>query len=449
MQCKYTPEMGFSYKKKLILIFLIIALGTIAGGVTTYLNQQTLNVNNKWVEHTVDVLYESEKALSLSEDIVLIGQGYAITGDSSLLSKFNSTLRVTNNSITILKNLVKDNNKQMKRIDSLHTLILDRINLSNETMLIRSKKGFATTPLLINATKGMDKIRNLISWIQAEEKKLLKIRQDASANSYSIFTSSLYTLICFTMLLLLIAFFVIKHNLLQESIFRESSILESKSKEMEQFTYITSHELRHPLLTIEGYIKILEEDYADKLDKEANYYLKSISSAAKQMEIRIIGLFNYSMLSQIKKLENVNCNKIAESLLVDLHTIIESTRAKITVNNLPTLKVSPPEFKQLFQHLITNALKFKKMDVIPELIISVKKKKDSYQFEFCDNGIGIERKNIKKIFNIFKRLHTPDEYEGAGLGLAYCKKIVELHHGTIWVKSQPGSGSSFYFTIKI
>jgi light-regulated signal transduction histidine kinase (bacteriophytochrome) len=218
---------------------------------------------------------------------------------------------------------------------------------------------------------------------------------------------------------------------------------------MEQFTYITSHELRHPLLTIEGYIKILEEDYADKLDKEANYYLKSISSAAKQMEIRIIGLFNYSMLSQIKKLENVNCNKIAESLLVDLHTIIESTRAKITVNNLPTLKVSPPEFKQLFQHLITNALKFKKMDVIPELIISVKKKKDSYQFEFCDNGIGIERKNIKKIFNIFKRLHTPDEYEGAGLGLAYCKKIVELHHGTIWVKSQPGSGSSFYFTIKI
>jgi light-regulated signal transduction histidine kinase (bacteriophytochrome) len=278
---------------------------------------------------------------------------------------------------------------------------------------------------------------------------LLNKRQEANLKSNVTFTNSLYTLISFTVLLLLIALFTVRHNLKQEVRYRESSILEAKSQEMEQFTYFTSHELRHPVLTIQSYIKIFEEENSGKLDDTGKQYLKCMSNLASQMDTLIQGVFNYSRLSKTKKWEQIDCNEVIQSVLFDLNSIIQSSSAKITVMPLPVLKGSPSDIKQLFLGFTTNALKFRKVNSVPELAISARKDEGSYIFEFCDKGIGIEEKNQKKIFNIFRRLHTTEEFEGFGLGLAYCKKIVELHHGRIWVKSKLGQGSSFYFTIKI
>jgi signal transduction histidine kinase len=440
--------MRLSYQQKLVVLFSIIVLGTITGALTTYFNHQSVKTSNNWVEHTIAVLYESERTLSLTQDIILVGQGYALTGDSNYLSPFNSALFLLHSSVTNLRDLVKDNMTQTERLDTLQKLIFNRVNLTKKNVTA-NRRAFPATQLFVNSYRNMRTIRSLTQRIQTEEENLLKKRQAASIVSYSTFINSFYTLICFTILLLFIALFTVKHNFKEEKKYRESSILESKSKEMEQFTYITSHELRHPLLTIQNYIKIFNEDHSNQLDKEGLRYLTSISGAAKQMEILIMGLFEYSRLSKTKQLEKVNCNEAIEAVLLDLHLIIQSTNAKITVNHLPILQASPSELKQLFQSLITNALKFKKCNERPQLTISATKMADSYQFEFCDNGIGIEEKDSKKIFNIFKRLHPAEEYEGTGLGLAYCKKIVELHHGQIWVKSRPSQGSSFYFTIKI
>lgn len=240
----------------------------------------------------------------------------------------------------------------------------------------------------------------------------------------------------------------ITKNKEQEEELRKYSILEAKSKEMEQFAHIASHDLRHPLLTILNYIKIFDEDYADKLDEEGKYCLQAISGAAHRMDTLILGLLDYSRLSQIKELEIVNCNETIQAVLADLNSTIKSTKAKITVHDLPTIRAYPIEIRQLFQNLVTNALKFNKSGTTPELIISAKKETEGYRFEFRDNGIGIEEKDMEKLFLIFQRLHPSDEYEGTGLGLAYCKKIVEMHHGKIWVESTPNQGSSFYFTIK-
>lgn len=239
----------------------------------------------------------------------------------------------------------------------------------------------------------------------------------------------------------------ITKNKEEEARQRKYSILEAKSKEMEQFTYIASHDLRHPLLTILNYIKIFEEDYGEKLDEGAKNYLQSISGAASRMDKLIIGLLDYSRLSKIKQLETVDCNKLMEAILEDLDSTINASHAKIQVGDLPTLQAYPLEMSQLFQNLLTNALKFKKSDTPLELHISAKKQEEGYCFEFRDNGIGIEEKDMGKIFQIFQRLHTEEEFEGTGLGLAYCKKIVELHSGQIWVESKIDEGSSFYFTI--
>ena len=232
-----------------------------------------------------------------------------------------------------------------------------------------------------------------------------------------------------------------------ESTLVQLSVLEAKSKEMEQFTYIASHDLRHPLLTILNYAKILFEDHADALNEEATHCIQSIIGSANRMNKLIHGLLDYSRLSKIKDPQLTNCNELMQEALSDLHSIIESSQAKITVGELPIFKAYPLELKQLFQNLITNAIKFKKKDAAPEITISATEDKGIYYFEFADNGIGIEEKDIPKIFLIFQRLHSKDEYEGTGIGLAFCKKIVELHRGDIWVNSAINKGSTFHFTI--
>lgn len=228
---------------------------------------------------------------------------------------------------------------------------------------------------------------------------------------------------------------------------RKFAILESKSKEMEQFAYIASHDLREPLLTIKNYAELFTEEYSGKLDEDADEYLKRISRAAYRMDELIRGLLDYSRLSKVKTLQQTDSQEILNETLADLNLIIRNSQAIIHAEQLPTLLTYPLEFKQLFQNLISNAIKFRKKDAVPEINISAENKNGAWIFTFSDNGIGIDEVDREKIFGLFQRVHNRSEYAGSGIGLAYCKKIVELHHGNIWVDSQPGKGSSFYFTI--
>lgn len=228
---------------------------------------------------------------------------------------------------------------------------------------------------------------------------------------------------------------------------RKFAILESKSKEMEQFAYIASHDLREPLLTIKNYVELFSDEYKEKLDEESAEYLHRITRAAVRMDELMRGLLDYSRLSKIKELQKVDCNDVVNQVIADLNSLISNSHAKITVDHLPVLMAYPLEIKQLFQNLLTNAIKFRKEGVEPEIRISAQKLKGVWTFKIADNGIGIRPVDSEKIFGLFQRLHNRNEYPGSGIGLAYCKKIVELHHGSIWVESTPGAGSSFYFTI--
>jgi|GEM_PF-6052748 len=228
---------------------------------------------------------------------------------------------------------------------------------------------------------------------------------------------------------------------------RKFAILESKSKEMEQFAYIASHDLREPLLTIKNYVELFSDEYKEKLDEESAEYLHRITRAAVRMDELMRGLLDYSRLSKIKELQKVDCNDVVNQVVADLNSLISSSHAKITVDYLPVLMAYPLEMKQLFQNLLTNAIKFRKSGVEPEIRISAQKLRGVWTFKISDNGIGIRPVDSEKIFGLFQRLHNRNEYPGSGIGLAYCKKIVELHHGSIWVESTPGAGSSFYFTI--
>lgn len=238
-----------------------------------------------------------------------------------------------------------------------------------------------------------------------------------------------------------------------KDILRQSLELEAKNNELEQFAYIASHDLKEPLVTISSLIDLLVEDYGDKFDEEGRMNITFIQDSSDRMRKLIDAILAYSRLGKSKEYDSVNCNLVIKTLESDLQNVISRTNSKIETKNLPTINAAELEIRLLFQNLISNGIKFTKPNVTPLVTISAEETtiNDSsfWQFAVKDNGIGIPEKHRERIFSIFQRLHSREEYEGTGIGLAHCKKIVESHGGKIWLTSQEGEGTTFYFTIPV
>jgi PAS domain S-box-containing protein len=225
--------------------------------------------------------------------------------------------------------------------------------------------------------------------------------------------------------------------------------LELKNKGLEQFASIASHDLQEPLRTVSNYMQVFEEEYSGKLDDKANGYLHSVKKATNRMSLLIKSLLDFARLGHNSKLTKVDCKKLIVDVIADLDTLIKRTNTVINVKKMPILNVYEPELRELFQNLITNAIKFRKKNIHPEIVIISEKKGEQWEFTVADNGIGIAPTNFEKVFIIFQQLHTvADGYEGNGIGLANCKKIALLHQGDIWIESVLGQGSTFHFTIQ-
>lgn len=224
--------------------------------------------------------------------------------------------------------------------------------------------------------------------------------------------------------------------------------LKNKNEELAQFTYIASHDLQEPLRTVLNFTNLFEEEYKGQLNEQADTYLHFISQASNRMSNLIKGLLDYSRIGHNTNLANVNLNRVLSDLQIDLHSTINETGTKFNIGSLPQIIGFKVELGLLFQNLILNAIKFRKEKEKPTISINAHDKVGFYEFSVQDNGIGIAKEHQKKIFTIFQRLHTQLEYEGTGIGLAHCQKIVELHEGTMRVSSIPEQGSTFIFTIK-
>jgi len=220
------------------------------------------------------------------------------------------------------------------------------------------------------------------------------------------------------------------------------------NKELEQFAFIASHDLQQPLRTVSNYMQLFEKKYLEQLDEDAHKYMRSANSAISRMNLLIKSLMTFSQLGSNKVLAFVDCRKVINDVVEDLGTLIKTTDAIIEISTMPQLEIYETEMHQLFQNLITNAIKFQKIDSQPIIKISSHEMEGKWKFCVSDNGIGIEANHYEKIFDIFQRLNNKKDFEGSGIGLANCKKIVQLHQGDIWLDSIPGEGSRFYFTIQ-
>lgn len=234
---------------------------------------------------------------------------------------------------------------------------------------------------------------------------------------------------------------------LEEKVQQRTQELARSNRDLEQFAYVAGHDLQEPLRAVAGFVELLKNRLGNTLDGDNLKYMNFAIEGAHRMQSLIQGLLEYSRVgNRAKESKLVDMKRAVCYALDHLKIAIEKADADVIVGDLPTIRADEVQFVQLFQNLIGNAVKFT-ADKKPCVEITAEKKEGFWQFAVRDNGIGIEQEYTERVFLIFQRLHTRQKYPGTGIGLSICKKIIERHGGKIWVESQPGQGSTFYFTV--
>jgi PAS domain S-box-containing protein len=235
----------------------------------------------------------------------------------------------------------------------------------------------------------------------------------------------------------------------EEELARKMQELARSNQDLEQFAYVASHDLQEPLRMVASYTQLLAERYQDKLDENADKYIRYAIEGAMRMQTLLEDMLAFSRVGRNGfVMTQADCRVAVEEALQNLHAAIQEGSAEVKTGPLPAVTADRTQLRQLFQNLIGNAIKFRS-SAPPMISVGVEEKGEEWQFAVSDNGIGIAPEHTQAIFAIFQRLHTRTEYPGNGIGLAICKRIVERHGGRIWVESQPGEGSTFRFTIPV
>ncbi len=245
----------------------------------------------------------------------------------------------------------------------------------------------------------------------------------------------------------------IEHQLriqkLQRQLVERNQELVRSNRELERFAHVVSHDLQQPLQSITGFTQLLQIKYQDYPDETILNYLERIYDSGSRMQRLIQDLLIYSKVGgEALEFQEVDCNQVLHQVMNDLQAAIAEKQAVLTYEHLPCVLGNETQLIQLLQNLIANAIKFVAPDTNPQIKIAATKQGEHWLFEVQDNGIGIEAHNLEGIFEIFQRTRAAKNYPGTGVGLATCRKIVENHGGKIWVDSQPGIGTTFYFTIR-
>lgn len=383
----------------------------------------------------------------------------------------------------VIKNQIEDLNKKEKALiekdNSIKNLFVET-ELKNKTILEKIALGRVNEERIKNQINQLSFQQERIDSINNQINNQIVILEEQSNNiknknkilaekniiidtqrKHNIMLTILSTMLLILSLSLLVAYvrnkkLNIRLNAQHIEIKAQSKLLSSKNNELEQFAYITSHDLQEPLNTISSLIDIIKIEFEDKFNSEGKEMLGFIKEGSVRMKKLIDGLLQYSRLGRDKELKNVNCVPLLDLLKEDLQSTINNTGAEINYDNLPTITANELELKLLFQNLISNSIKFRDSNIKPKIDISCEKGSDNddvtsekkfWIFSITDNGIGIPKEYQDRVFNIFQRLHSRSDYEGSGIGLAHCKKIVEAHSGKIWFTSENGLGTTFYFSI--
>jgi PAS domain S-box-containing protein len=236
---------------------------------------------------------------------------------------------------------------------------------------------------------------------------------------------------------------------LEEQVKLRTEELAKSNADLKQFAYVASHDLREPLRMISSFLQLLERRYKDQLDEDANEFIGFAVDGAKRLDTMIMDLLEYSRVANKEiQFTDVDLVEVMDQIKSNLNILIKENSTQIIYDSLPIIRGDENQMVILLQNIIINAIKYRREET-PKIRVSAEKNGDEFVFSVKDNGIGIDPQHLERIFTIFQRLHNHEEYEGSGIGLAIAHRIVHQHGGEIWAESQPGKGSTFYYTMPI
>ncbi|MEP1035617.1 ATP-binding protein [Ekhidna sp.] len=232
-----------------------------------------------------------------------------------------------------------------------------------------------------------------------------------------------------------------------EALEEQMKILKTRNDQLVQFNYATTHDLREPINTVLGCSTLLESDYLQVLDEDGQKLVQFTKKAAYRMSELVSALSEYLSIGLEFKREHVDVKNLVHEVIDSMNGSVSNSRATIEVGPMPDLNANKMELKRVFQNLIGNSIKYKRKNVAPQICVSAQKRKGNWLFAVKDNGIGISKKDIPRAFQLFRQLHSKDEYDGMGLGLSIARRVIELHGGQIWLESTVDEGTTFFFTL--
>lgn len=429
------------------------------------LKESAITTGERWQElyQQSSRSLEEERVRTAEQQVQMSRQEQLIANQNKRINDQLSLIDTRNVQVEELQKKINDQNKQFLQLQAMTEAQqrefeekeqkLNALEEDYQQQTIAKQEEIAVLDSILEAQK--QELSNQVSQIRQQGKTLQKQRQELNAQKWFTILFAGIAFLAFLTIFFFWRGYRIKRkankDLAEKNIAIESQArkIAQKSQEMEQFAYIASHDLQEPLNTITGSISLIDPD---KLDDVGKYSLQFIDSAINRMRKMIQGLLEHSKLGAEVEFQQVDSNQILQQVETNLQQKILDKEAVIQWGNLPMLYGHEVELILLFQNLIGNALKFTKQDELPEVHISaearIKASEKFWLFRVRDNGIGIDPAQHHKVFGMFQRVNSRSAYEGSGIGLAHCKKIVELHGGKIWVDSQLGQGSTFNFTIR-
>lgn len=444
------------------------------------------------VVHNTQITRQSlERIYSALKDHESALRGYALVRDTAYIFKQTST-RSIDTHLALVDSLISGDSAQINHLKKLKSLIVFQIKHQDSVIQHLRNKDYQKAALLFSDLKrsdiGMDSIQSLISKMQKIESKLSADRA-LDAKKHTVLATMVGVAVSmFSILIFIIAFYFVdqelkrsnRHIQEKESLYSQiaeiNTALESANKSLQQlnaelegknfqlekyaaelssFTHITSHDMQEPLRKIEFFISIVEERDVSNLSENGRKYFEKIRQHVGRMRQLFLSMLDFSLANTIDKhIEDVDLNDVLDQTSNALKTYIKDTNAMIESDPLPSVRGIRYQFLQLFENIISNAIKFRRHDIVPEIQVSlahispgehnVKGLKNSvayYRINFTDNGIGFDPRNAEKVFGIFQRLKN-DSY-GVGIGLAICRKIAENHGGIVVAESAPQQGATF------
>jgi signal transduction histidine kinase len=405
--------------------------------------------SENWISHTYQVKLKIERCYGLLLEAESDQRGYLLNNDDSYLLNIAKAENLLYSGLHELDSLISDNPRQVKNVGILQSLMLTR--LSRLHILLDSMGHSGNFIVSHFTSKGriiMDTINTQVRVMQAEEDALLEKRnfikqvQDERVIIFII----LFSIIAFAILMW--SFLTIRsENLLrrnaQNEIIAQNEKLERQNRDLTTFANIASHDLKEPLRKIQMFTDRIADSNPGLTGRSLEYFHK-ISQQSYRMQVLIESILQYAQTEEGDfGFQSTDLNTIANLAVDSLSEIIKEKNAAVKMDSLPSVFGNPAQMEQLFINLIDNGIKYSRPDTDPLIEITASLSGESWKIDFSDNGIGFDESYEKKIFEVFQRLHSKEEYSGTGIGLAICKKIVENHRGSITARSELGKGSVF------